>query len=118
MRCIGECLHGTFIEERVGASLAEQSRLGSCFSLAGYPGRAAEYNGQSIDGRRFEAEVYSYSRGSYYTLEVEFIRDQVIIYFPRGGRIVVDLDDEVIEDLSDVSAWTLKHGFWDIDLDY
>jgi hypothetical protein len=79
---------------------------------------APEYNGRNIDGILFDATVYSYSTGKYYDVQVEFDGDEATIYFSNGGSIVVTLDDEVIEDPHDISAFDYERGvYWDLDID-
>ena len=78
----------------------------------------AEYNGRDIDGILFDATVYSYSTGKYYDVQLEFDGDEATIYFATGREIVVTLDDEVIEDPSNISAYDYERGvYWDLDVE-
>jgi len=86
--------------------------------LAVSPVSAAEYNGENIDGIRFDATVYSYGTGRYYDVQLEFDGDEATIYFSNGGHIVVTLDDEEIDDPHDISAYDYRRAvYWDLDVD-
>lgn len=79
---------------------------------------SAEYNGVNIDGDTYNCTAYSYSTGKYYYLDVEFDGDEVILYFPKGGKIRLTLDNEEIEDPSNISAYDYKkRTYWDLDVD-
>lgn len=80
--------------------------------------KAAEYQGQDIDGQRFEATAFSYSTSKYYSVQVEFDGDEVTIYFPRGGHRTLTLDNEEIDDPHSISAFDYsRSSYWDIDLE-
>lgn len=79
--------------------------------------QAAEYMGQDLDGQAYDCTAYSYSTGHYYDLECEFDGDDVILYFPKGGHIVVTMDSEEIDDPSSISTYDYKRGaYWDLDV--
>ncbi len=79
----------------------------------------AEYLGEDLDGQHFSGSAYSYSRGRYYNVNVEFSGDEAIIYFKRGGSRVLTLDSEEIEDIHSISAYDYQSGtHWEIDIDY
>lgn len=61
-------------------------------------GLAAEYGGKSIDGRTFPAQVYSYETGGVYDAQVQFNGNQVTIEFTSGGRLLVRLQQPMIQD--------------------
>ncbi len=60
--------------------------------------RAAEYQGKTIDGRTFPAQVYSYETGAVYDAQVQFNQDRATIEFPAGGRFMARLQHAVITD--------------------
>jgi hypothetical protein len=79
---------------------------------------AAEYNGVNIDGEIYECTAYSYDTSKFYQVQVEFEGDEVTIFFPKGGHIVLTLDDEEIDDPSSISAYYYKTStYWDLDVD-
>lgn len=82
------------------------------------PVNAAEYLGEDIDGELYSATAFSYSTGKFYYVDVEFSGSDAYIYFPKGGYIIVSLDDEEIDDPNNISAFDYKRGnFWDISID-
>ena len=83
------------------------------------PVNAAEYLGRDIDGELFSGDAFSYSTGKFYFVDVEFSGSDAYIYFPKGGYIIVSLDDEEIDDPNNISAFDYKIGnFWDISIDH
>jgi hypothetical protein len=79
---------------------------------------AAEYQGRNIDGEVYDATVFSYGTSRYYNVSVEFDGDEAIIFFPKGGRLRLTLDDEEIDDPHDISAFDYEHSvYWDLDVD-
>ncbi len=51
-------------------------------------------------------------------MKVEFDGDEVTIYLPDGGLIRLDLDDEKIDDPSDIDARDRASGnWWILDVD-
>lgn len=82
------------------------------------PVSAAEYLGYDIDGELYSGEAFSYSTGKYYFVDVEFSGSDAYLYFPKGGYIIVSLDDEEIDDPNNISAFDYRRGnFWDISID-
>jgi hypothetical protein len=78
---------------------------------------SATYRGKSIDGKRYNAEIYSYGTSKYYDVAVSFKGSDCTIHWSNGGRITIDLDDEDIEDPHDISAFDYKKAtYYDIDL--
>jgi len=78
----------------------------------------AEYCGENIDGQSFSASAFSYSTSQYYYVDVEFDGDEAIISFSNGGHLRVTLDDEEIDDPSDISAFDYRRGvYWDLDVE-
>lgn len=89
-----------------------------CIFILSTSAFSAEYQGRNIDGERFFATAYSHSTSKYYNVEVEFDGDECTIYFSKGGNITVTLDDEEIDDPSDIPAYDYKRNtHWDLDVD-
>lgn len=80
---------------------------------------AAEYQGSNIDGEQYDALAKNRTQGSqWYRVKVEFDGDEVTIYLPDGGLIRLDLDDEEIDDPSDIDARDGESGdWWILDVD-
>ena len=79
---------------------------------------AAEYNGESLDGKTFSASAYSYDTGNYYDVTVEFSGSDAEVYFQNGGHITLTLDDEEIDDPHNISAYEYARSiYWDLDVD-
>lgn len=79
---------------------------------------AAEYQGNDIDGESYSCTVFSYDTSNYYYLTCEFSGSDVYIYFNNGGYIVVSMDDDEIDDPSNISAFDYNKGnYWDLDVD-
>ncbi len=80
---------------------------------------AAEYQGSNIDGEQYDALAKNRTQGSqWYRVKVEFDGDEVTIYLPDGGLIRLDLDDEQIDDSSDIDARDGESGdWWTVDVD-
>ena len=88
-----------------------------CLTLSATP-FAAEYHGQDIDGRSFDATAYSYDTSGYYNVTVEFEGDEAIVYMPKGGSIRLTLDDEEVDDPHDIQAYDYQNSvYWDLDVD-
>lgn len=69
------------------------------------PVRAAEYQGKTIDGRTFPAQVYSYETGAVYDVQVQFNKDRATIEFPAGGRFIARLQHPVITDPAQIEVF-------------
>lgn len=77
---------------------------------------AASYNGVDIDGNTYSCSAYSYDTSEYYDVDAVFDGSKVTLYFQNGGKRTLDLDDEDIDDPSDISAYDYDNGvFWDLD---
>lgn len=66
--------------------------------LLAAPTLAAEYQGKTIDGKRFNAQVYSYQTGGVFDAQVEFQRDLAIVYFVSGSQLTIRLNQPSIQD--------------------
>lgn len=73
---------------------------------------SAEYLGKNVDGVEYDCTAYSYDTGNYYYVNVEFDGDEATITFDNGGYITVTLDDEVIEDPSNIDAYDYSKGVY------
>lgn len=69
------------------------------------PAIAAEYQGQSIDGRRLPAKVYSYGTGGVFEAEVEFKGNLATLYFVNGGQLVIRLNQSTIRDPKNIIGY-------------
>jgi hypothetical protein len=80
--------------------------------------RGAEYKGRDVDGESFDCSAYSYSTHKYYNVTVEFDGDEATLTFSQGGKLVLTLDDEDIDDPSAISAYDFRHRtYWDLEVD-
>lgn len=81
-----------------------------------YPDEAYEqfYEEAYEEDGIYTATVYSYSSGSYYTLDVEIEGDTAIINFPNGGYIVTDIESRSLGTLEVCHART--GNYYDIEL--
>lgn len=59
---------------------------------------AAEYQGKTVDGRTFPAQIYSYETGAVYEAQVQFKQDWATIEFPAGGQFRAKLQHAAITD--------------------
>jgi hypothetical protein len=93
--------------------------LGSAPSAA-----AAEYRGQRLDGRSFEATVLVLSSNQKATAakpkeaKVNFSGYQAIIYFDDGSYTIVELEDIKIRDRDNIKAVDRRNQTqWKLDLE-
>jgi hypothetical protein len=66
--------------------------------------RSAEYQGKTLDGRTFPAQIYSYETGGIYDAQVQFNQNRATIKFPEGGQFIVKLQHTVITDPAGIEA--------------
>lgn len=79
-------------------------------------GYTANYNGVDIDGNTYSCDAYSYDTGEWYGVDAVFDGDEVTLYFKNGGTRTLGLDDEAIDDPSDISAYDYDNAvYWDLD---
>lgn len=91
--------------------------LAVCYVLCAGVIHAAEYKGRKIDGETFSASAFSYSTSKYYDVDVVFDGTDVTLTFTNGKTITIDIDDEEIDDPSNISAFDYKTStFWDLDV--
>ncbi|MBV9389064.1 MAG: hypothetical protein JOZ78_21820 [Chroococcidiopsidaceae cyanobacterium CP_BM_ER_R8_30] len=69
------------------------------------PALAAEYQGRSIDGRKFAAKAYYSATGGVYQVQVRFNRNRATIYFDDGSQTTIKLRRRVITDPSDIEGF-------------
>lgn len=90
---------------------------GLCIALLGAVATAAEFNGADVDGESFDATAYSWDTARFYDVTVEFSGDTATITFDNGRSIDLTLDDEEIDDPSNISAHDYERGVdWDLDV--
>jgi hypothetical protein len=73
---------------------------------------AAEYQGKTIDGRRFRGQVYSYETGGVFEAEIEFHKKQATLYFVNGSQQTVRLKRSNILNPKDIEGWS--RGFFTV----
>ena len=66
---------------------------------------AAEYEGRNIDGRTFEAQVFSYETGGLYDIQVEFRKKRAIMTFAGGSKQKIRLRNPVITNPQQIEGW-------------
>ena len=80
-------------------------------------GHAASYQGRNVDSRRYHGSVVNYDYGAYDNVEIQFHGDRAFVYFPAGGRLVLILDEEDIQDAHHIRANDPRRGIeWEIDV--
>jgi hypothetical protein len=74
---------------------------------------AATYKGRRVDGRWFEGRATSTTYGSY-TCQVRFDEDHAMVKLAsQGMQIEMFLEDEVISDPHDITAYDPRRGvYW------
>ena len=78
---------------------------------------AASFQGRNVDGRRYHASIVNFDYGAYDNVEVKFQGDHAYITFERGGRLVLILNNEEIEDPHSITADDPLRGIvWEIDV--
>lgn len=81
------------------------------------PAVAATYKDRSVDRVRYHARISNGDYGTYDNVEVKFHGDHADVYFPRGGRLVLLLEDEVIVDPHEIVAHDPLRGItWEVDV--
>lgn len=79
--------------------------------------RAAVYQGRNVDGRHYQGSIVNYDYGAYDNLDIQFHGERVFVTFPAGGRLVLILDDEEIQDPHHIRADDPRRGIaWEIDV--
>jgi hypothetical protein len=89
--------------------------LALAFSAA--PAGAATYQGRSVDGHRYHGDIVNHDYGAYRNVEVRFQGEKAYIYFAAGGRLVLFLEDEEIQNPHSIPARDPRRGItWEIDV--
>jgi hypothetical protein len=85
---------------------------------------AAEYRGQRLDGRSFEATVIALHNNNQAAAatpqeaKVNFSGYQAILYFNDGSYTIVELEDIKIRDRNNIKAVDLRNRIqWKLDLE-
>lgn len=87
----------------------------SVFLLGTSSSWAAGYQGEDIDGQTCDCTDFSASTGKAYGLSCEFDGDEVLVFFPNGGHVILSLDDE---DISSIDATdSVKGTSWKLDVE-
>lgn len=73
-------------------------------ALLAAPTHAAEYQGKTIDGRKFNAQAYSYETGGSYDVQVQFKKNRATIYFAGGSQETIRLKQESITNLDSIEG--------------
>ncbi len=100
------------------AGIALPALLALALLAAGVaPLRAAVYQGRIVDGHRYHASIVNYDYGAYDNVEVQFHGDRAFVYFPEGGRLVLILEEEEIQDPHHIRTEDPRRGIaWEIDV--
>jgi len=86
------------------------------FCLSGNIVESAEYNGQDIDGYYY-ADAYSYSTHKYYSVDLEIYGMDFCITFSNGSSVYGYLDDDVIDDPTDIPGTDSRGIYWSFSID-
>jgi len=89
--------------------------LFASLSVAAQPVRAADYNGQLLDGRVFTAIVYTAQGGEMGI--VTFVRDEARVFLWSGETVIVNLYDSEIMNPHFIGGRTLDGHFYRVDID-
>lgn len=78
---------------------------------------AAEYKGQRLDGLSFEAMALALDSEQAQPAKVTFSGYQALLHFDDGSYAIVDLENAVIEDRSNITALDRRQNIqWKLDL--
>jgi hypothetical protein len=64
-----------------------------------------ESQGRNIDGRKLDAQVYSYQTGGVFDAQVEFNQDLATIYFAGGGQLTIRLNQRTVADPDNILGY-------------
>ncbi len=77
----------------------------------------ATFHGRSVDDRRYQASIVNADYGAYDDVEVRFHDETAYVYFHRGGRLVLMLEEAEITDPHEIRAYDPRRGItWEIDV--
>ena len=78
---------------------------------------AASYRGRIVDGHAYPGRIQHPDYGAY-DVTVEFDDDRVQLRFMQGGRMIVHLEDPVIDDPGDIPVLDHRRGVtWSLRVD-
>jgi hypothetical protein len=81
------------------------------------PAHGATYQGRSVDGRWYSADLFNADAGLYREVQVRFNGDIAYVQIPRGPQLNLQLHDEAIVDPRDIPARDHRRGLeWTIDV--
>jgi len=80
-------------------------------------GFAAEYQGKSLDGKRFSGYAQSLVTGKYYPVKVAFEGKHATVRMEGGKTVSLTLDADQIEDSEDILAADRSGAWWSLFLD-
>ena len=91
--------------------------LGSATVMSTLSASAAEYKGQRLDGRSFDAIALALDSDEAQTAKVTFSGYQALLHFQDGSYAIVDLEDAVIDDRDNITALDRRQNIqWKLDL--
>ncbi len=91
--------------------------MGSATILTATAVSAAEYKGQRLDGRSFEAIAFALDSEESQTAKVTFSGYQALLHFEDGSYAIVDLENAVIDDRDNITALDRRQNIqWKLDL--
>lgn len=91
--------------------------LGVALAVAWGPASAAVYRESSVDGRRYRGTLHHADYGRYENAEIRFRGEHVYVHFVQGGRLVLVLEDEDIQDPHEIMAYDPRRGItWELDV--
>ena len=96
------------------AILAVAALIVALFAVA-QPVRAADYNGNLLDGKVFRALVYS-NQGAEFAI-VTFVRDEARVLLYDGETLIVNLYDSSVMNPHFIGGKSLDGHFYRIDID-
>lgn len=91
--------------------------MGSATMTTPTAANAAEYKGQRLDGRSFEAIALSLDSQQAKPAKVTFSGYQALLHFEDGSHAIVDLESTVIRDRNNIIALDRRQNIqWKLDL--
>jgi hypothetical protein len=77
----------------------------------------AMFHDRNVDGRHYLATVTNGDFGSYEGVDVRFQGDHAYVHLPGGGRLVLILESDEIEDPHEIPAHDPRRGItWILDV--
>ena len=92
--------------------------MGSATMMTATAASAAEYKGQRLDGRSFEAIALASGSQQAQEAKVTFSGYQALLHFEDGSYAIVDLENAVISDRDNIIALDRRQNIqWKLDLE-